>query len=135
MTILINIDVPSLAEGESFYAAAFALIPGRRLGPDVLEMTGWPSPVYLLQKSAGTIGAGRDFRNYARHWTPLHLDIVVTDLGKALARAIEAGASLEQDASPAPFGRIAMLSDPFGHGFCLIEFSGGGYDEMVGLEP
>ena len=134
MTILINIDVPSLAEGESFYAAAFGLIPGRRLGPDVLEMTGWPAPVYLLRKSPGTIGAGSDCRKYGRHWTPLHLDIVVTDLGKALARAIEAGASLERHASPAPFGRIAMLSDPFGHGFCLIEFSGGGYDDMVGIE-
>jgi len=135
VTILINIDVPSLAEGESFYAGAFGLIPGRRLGPDVLEMTGWPAPVYLLRKSAGTISAGRDRRDYGRHWTPLHLDVVVSDLDQALARAIEAGARLEQDARSAAFGRIAMLADPFGHGFCLIEFSDGGYDELVGIEP
>ena len=135
MTILLNIDVPSLAEGESFYATAFGLMPGRRLGPDVLEMTGWPAPVYLLRKSAGTIGAGRDRRDYGRHWTPLHLDVVVSDLDQALARAIEAGARLEQDARSAAFGRIAMLADPFGHGFCLIEFSDGGYDELVGIEP
>jgi len=26
---------------------------------------------------------------------------------------------------------IALMADPFGHGFCLIEFRGRGYDEIA----
>jgi len=29
------------------------------------------------------------------------------------------------------FGQIAVLSDPFGNGFCLLEFAGRGYDEVA----
>jgi len=29
------------------------------------------------------------------------------------------------------WGRIAVMADPFGHGFCLIEFLGRGYDEIA----
>jgi predicted enzyme related to lactoylglutathione lyase len=29
------------------------------------------------------------------------------------------------------WGRIANMADPFGNGFCLIEFIGRGYDEIV----
>jgi 3D-(3,5/4)-trihydroxycyclohexane-1,2-dione acylhydrolase (decyclizing) len=39
----------------------------------------------------------------------------------ALARAVAAGAVVEAPACEAPYGRIAMLADPFGHGFCLIQ--------------
>jgi lactoylglutathione lyase len=29
------------------------------------------------------------------------------------------------------WGRIAQLADPFGHGLCLIQFLGRGYDEIA----
>jgi predicted enzyme related to lactoylglutathione lyase len=29
------------------------------------------------------------------------------------------------------WGRIAVLSDPFGNGFCLIQFLNRGYDEIA----
>jgi lactoylglutathione lyase len=29
------------------------------------------------------------------------------------------------------WGRMAFMSDPFGHGFCLLEFIGEGYDEAT----
>jgi hypothetical protein len=32
------------------------------------------------------------------------------------------------------WGKIAMLADPFGHGVCLIQFVGRGYDEIA-TEP
>ncbi len=41
-------------------------------------------------------------RDYPRHWTPLHL------------------------------GKLAVLEDPFGHGPCLLEFRGRGYDGLPG---
>jgi hypothetical protein len=29
-------------------------------------------------------------------------------------------------------GRLAVLADPFGDGFCLLEFQGRGCDELLG---
>ena len=131
MTLLLNIDVPDLEAAERFYVGAFGLTVGRRFGPGVIELLGWPAPVYLLRKDAGAIGAGGDLRRYQRHWTPIHPDIVVEDLDEAVARAAAAGAAVEHPATATPYGRIAMLADPFGHGFCLIEFNSKGYDAFV----
>lgn len=131
MTVLINIDVPDAEIGVRFYGAAFGLKIGRRFGDDFVELLGWDAPVYLLAKKAGTVGAGGDLRRYERHWTPFHLDIVVDDVDAAVARAVAAGATLEAPASDTPYGRIAMLGDPFGHGFCLLQFSAQGYDALL----
>lgn len=131
MTVLLNIDVPDVELATTFYTAAFGLTVGRRFGSDFVELLGWPAPVYLLTKQAGTLGAGGDRRRYDRHWTPLHLDVVVDDVDAAVARAVSAGAILEAAARDAPYGRIAMLADPFGHGFCLLAFSADGYDALL----
>ncbi|MBP7566244.1 MAG: VOC family protein [Burkholderiaceae bacterium] len=135
--ILVNIDVDDLQGATAFYRAAFGLDLGRRLGDDVVELTGGSSPIYLLRRAAGTgatpAGApSGDIRRYTRHWTPVHLDFVVDDLDEALARALRAGATLEQPASTSAWGRLALLSDPFGHGVCLVQFLGRGYDELSG---
>lgn len=133
-SILVNIDVPELAAGERFYTEAFGLVPGRRLGADFLELLGWPAPVYLLVKPAGSaIGptAPEVRRGYQRHWTPVHLDVVVDDLDAALARALAAGATAEAPICDAPYGRLALACDPFGHGICLIEFNARGYDAIA----
>jgi hypothetical protein len=29
------------------------------------------------------------------------------------------------------WGAIALLADPFGNGFCLLQFTGRGYDEIA----
>ena len=131
MTVLINIDVPDAEIGVRFYVAAFGLKVGRRFGGDFVELLGWEAPVYLLTKKAGTVGAGGDLRRYERHWTPFHLDIVVDDVDAAVARAVDAGATLEAPARDTPYGRIAMLGDPFGHGFCLLQFNAQGYDALL----
>lgn len=131
MTVLLNIDVPDVETATTFYTAAFGLTVGRPFGSDFVELLGWPAPVYLLTKQAGTLGAGGDRRRYDRHWTPLHLDVVVDDVDAAVARAVSAGAILEAAARDTPYGRIAMLADPFGHGFCLLAFSAKGYDALL----
>jgi predicted enzyme related to lactoylglutathione lyase len=132
MTVLLNIDVPDVEAATAFYTAAFGLTVGRRFGTDFVELLGWPAPVYLLTKQAGTLGAGGDRRRYDRHWTPLHLDVVVDGVDAAVARALRAGAILEAPPRDAPYGRIAMLADPFGHGFCLLQFGSRGYDALLG---
>jgi len=131
-SFIVNLDVPDLAAAETFYTAAFDLRVGRRLGPGALELLGGPTPLYLLQNDAGSAATeDGDVRDYERHWTPVHLDWVVADIDAALARAVAAGATLERPVRERLWGKIAVLSDPFGHGFCLIQFSDAGYDALV----
>ena len=131
MNLLLNIDVPDLPAAERFYAEAFGLTRGRRFGDDALEMLGAEIPVYLLHKAAGTPAAEASMRDYTRHWSPLHGDVVVEDLDAALIRAVAAGAIQEGAVREAGWGRIVQLADPFGHGWCLVQFEGRGYDEIA----
>jgi predicted enzyme related to lactoylglutathione lyase len=135
-SLLVNIDVPDIDRGVAFYTQALGLRVGRRLGAGCVELLGAEVPIYLLEKSAGTrIGpAGGDTRRYDRHWSPVHLDLVVDGLESAITRAIAAGALQEGNIIDAPYGRLAMFADPFGHGFCLIKFSGQGYDAIAGSD-
>ncbi len=129
--LLVNIDVPELARAVDFYTRAFGLKVTRRFGDQGVELAGLPVRLYLLEKPAGSLGAGGEPRRYSRHWTPVHLDIVVDDLEQAMARALAAGAQREGDVRVAAWGKIALLADPFGHGLCLIQFLGDGYDEIA----
>jgi len=131
--LLLNLDVPDIAAGEAFYTAALGLTVGRRFGEDFVELVGSDAPIYLLKKDAGSpIGpAGGDTRRYERHWTPIHPDFAVDDMDSAIARAVAAGAVQEGERCDAPYGRLAMFADPFGHGFCLIEFNQEGYDAIA----
>ncbi len=70
-------------------------------------------------------------RNYARHWTPVHLDFVVADDDAALPVATRAGDTFEAQAETHAWVRIAHLADPFGHGICLVQFLNRGYDEII----
>jgi predicted enzyme related to lactoylglutathione lyase len=118
------IDVDDLDRGIEFYTRAFGLTPGRRSGHEWSELLGAPCPIDLLSKPPGTAAlpsGTRALRDYERHWTPVHLDLVVDDLEAAVARAVSAGARLERAAQPGATGRLAILADPFGHGFCLLE--------------
>lgn len=131
--LLVNIDVDDLPRAERFYRDAFGVRPGRRFGAGGVELLGLAAPIYLLAKPAGSraTAAGGARRGYARHWTPVHLDLAVEDLGPALDRALGAGAVLEGEVREHAWGRIALLADPFGHGFCLIQFLNRGYDEIA----
>jgi predicted enzyme related to lactoylglutathione lyase len=129
------IDVPDVDRAVEFYGRALGLAVGRRFAKFWVEMTGAAVPVDLLLKEAGSSPstATAQTRDFGRHWTPVHLDVVVDDLDAAVTRARAAGAVLERDIQSHAWGRLALLADPFGHGFCLLEFKGRGYDEIVGL--
>ena len=127
LRLLVNVDVDDVEKAIAFYRDGLGLQLKRRLfAGTVAEMTGASSPVFLLEKGAGTaaspvVPAPRD---YARHWTPVHVDVVVADVEAAVARARAAGAILEGEPETYAWGRIAFLADPFGHGFCLLQFTG-----------
>lgn len=133
MELLVNIDVDNLERAIGFYRDALGLRVGRRFGELGAEMLGASSAIFLLARAAGTPASTTTSqeRSYARHWTPIHLDIVVEDVEAAMARACAAGATLEVPIQTRRWGRIAQMADPFGHGFCLIQFLGRGYDEIL----
>lgn len=132
MNLLVNLDVDDLEKGVDFYSAAFGLTVGRRFGNTGVEMLGSTAPIYLLRKPAGSAAstATAQLRTYQRHWTPVHLDFVVDDIDSAVVRATAAGATQENPVSTSNWGKLALMADPFGHGFCFVQFLGRGYDAI-----
>lgn len=133
MDILVNIDVDDLERAVRFYTASFDLRVARRFGTDGVELLGGTSPIYLLRKAGGTRAtpASEQPRDYRRHWTPVHLDFVVADIDEAVKRATAAGAALEKPVQASSWGKLALMADPFGHGLCVLQFVGRGYDEIA----
>lgn len=132
--IVVNIDVDDLEKAIEFYTNALGLRLGRRMFEgSVAEMLGTTSAIHLLSKTPGSTPALESAisRRYTRHWTPVHLDFEVEDVCAAVKRAVRAGAKQEGEAQFFSWGRLATMSDPFGHGFCLLQLSGNGYDEVA----
>jgi predicted enzyme related to lactoylglutathione lyase len=130
--LLVNLDVDDLDKAVRFYSSVFGLKVGRRLGTVGLEMLGCSSPIYLMVKSANTPAeTSSQVRTYQRHWTPVHLDFVVDEIELAVERAVLAGALLEKPVQVFGWGKLALMADPFGHGFCFVQFLGRGYDEIA----
>jgi catechol 2,3-dioxygenase-like lactoylglutathione lyase family enzyme len=132
--LFVNVDVDDLERAVEFYTrCGLGLRAARRLfGGGAVELGGASIRIFLLRKSDESAPAPQvaSARSYARHWTPVHLDFAVTDIEAAVRRACHAGAVLEGAITSHPFGRLATLADPFGHGLCLIELSERGYDAV-----
>jgi len=123
--VIINIDVPDLPRAIEFYGKALGLKHNRTLDYDVAELVGGSSVIYLLQKNSDSPISRNSsaHRDYARHWTPVHLDFVVNNIDAAKEQALKAGAICESECVEWMGSKCITFSDPFGHGFCLIEFS------------
>ncbi len=124
MNLLVNIDVPDMQRAIDFYSSAFDLQLNRQLDDDVAELTGASATIYLLKKDEGSTCSkySTQTRRYQRHWTPVHFDVVVDDIWQATERVVSAGAMIESECSEWRQSKCITFSDPFGHGFCLIEF-------------
>lgn len=134
MEMLVNIDVDDLKKAVAFYRDALGLQTERWLfDGSVVEMTGASSKIHLLAKAPGSAALSQAviYRSYRRHWTPVHLDFIVNDIEAAVRRATAAGAISEGETQSFEWGSMANLSDPFGHGFCLLQFGSNDYDEVV----
>ena len=133
--LFVNIDVDDLERAIEFYTRGLGLRVSRRLDAfAAVELSGADARIYLLEKTAGTAPSAGSHakRSFQRHWTPVHMDFVVEDLDAAVQRAQASGATLETRTQPEKWGRMALMADPFGHGFCLLQFAGRGYDEIAG---
>jgi predicted enzyme related to lactoylglutathione lyase len=133
MNFVVNLDVDNLEKAIHFYREVFGLQPGRSFGAFGVEMLGSSAPIYLLVKQSGTpvSNTTAQRRRYERHWTPVHIDFLVEEIESAVQKAISAGAQLEKPIATYNWGKLALMADPFGHGFCFIQFLGRGYDEIA----
>jgi hypothetical protein len=91
MSVAIGIDVPNMDDGIRFYTRALGFEVRSTPVPGVAVLKAGDMTVCLLEKKAGTRPSpdATDMRQYDRHWTPVHLDIHVSDFDAALARALE----------------------------------------------
>ena len=132
----IAIDVDDMEKAIAFYTAGVGLTVGRRFDATWVELTGATSSIDLLGNPSGSGPCPCDSslrRDYQRHWTPVHLDFVVSDLESAVERVRALGGTLDREIQDRDWGRMANLADPFGNGFCLLEFRGKGYDALVAV--
>jgi len=126
------IEVSELALGMNFYCDGLGLSLKRQLSPRWVELQGAGTPIYLLGNRPETadLGSTSATRSFERHWTPVHLDFVVTSLDEMVKRLLDFGATRDQAIKEREYGRIANMADPFGNGFDLIEFAGDGYEAV-----
>ncbi len=131
--LIVNVDVDDLEKAVGFYTSALGLRVGRRFSGGGIELVGAEVPIYMLVAAPGSapFRGAAVARDYGRHWTPVHLDFAVDDIEAAVARAVSAGARVEVEIERHEYGKLAVLADPFGHGFCLLQFEGRGYDEIA----
>jgi predicted enzyme related to lactoylglutathione lyase len=132
MKLRVCVDISDMERAVAFYRDGLGLTIGRRYRDKWTEMLGAEVPLDLLRENEGSVTARGASRTFSRHWTPVHLDFVVDDVDAAVARAVDAGASVDQPAQERPYGRIAVLADPFGNRFCLLKLRDGGYEAMLG---
>ena len=127
------VEVSDLDRALAFYVGGLGLREGRRFTSRWVELAGASIPIHLLARPEPEfrIGTATRKRDYARHWTPVHLDFVVEDLETAVDRALAAGGVLDRDIVDHHYWRMANVGDPFGNGVDLIEFAEGGYDAFV----
>ena len=123
ISVSLSVDVPSLAEGVRFYSEAFGFTKVAEPIPGMAVLRAGNTELCVLERAPGSVPsvATEETRRYERHWTPVHMDLHVDDLKSALAQALAAGAKQEQLFENPKHGSVAFCSDPFGHGFCLIE--------------
>jgi catechol 2,3-dioxygenase-like lactoylglutathione lyase family enzyme len=82
------IEVTEPERGIAFYCEGLGLTVRRRLSPRWIELAGANLPLFLLanRPDVADLGTTRAKRDYSRHWSPVHLDFIVSDLDAMVAR-------------------------------------------------
>ena len=93
-----------------FYEDALG-VAGARLGPSWCAFATGPSRFAVQRQERGT----------PRPTAPFRVDFVVDEIEPALARCTGAGARLVRGIQDEVFGRSAILCDPEGREFTLVE--------------
>lgn len=117
----VSIDVPDLAQSESFYVEAPGCKKVRSQGDDMIVLSTDNAEIYLLKRESGSAPVNKSniTRDYQRHWTPVHLDVLREDVAEVVVRVKHFGGQHEGGES-GDWGAIAHCVDPFGNDFCVI---------------
>jgi len=108
-----NIDVADVDAAREFFTAGLGFSMRRQASESVV-LVAVTLEIWLLSRTQNSCATPESStsRTYKRHWTPIHLDIIVDDLHSALERAIRAGAIREGDIEADQQGSIAFLLRP-----------------------
>lgn len=119
--ITVSIDVSNLKKAEAFYVEALGCEKVRDQGSDMIVLSVENTNIYLQEKVAGTkpIVSSNLIRDYARHWTPVHLDFICDNVDELVSKIVKSGGTHEGGDS-GDWGSIAYCADPFGNGFCVL---------------
>jgi len=120
--ISVSIDVSDLNKAVDFYVEALGCKKVREQGENMTVIAVDNCDIYLQEKAVGTKPLPTNntiVRDYARHWSPVHLDFLCEDVEKLVANILKTGGSHEGGES-GEWGSIAYCADPFGNGFCVI---------------
>ncbi len=94
--ISICIDVSDLNKAIQFYTKALGceLVKNKA---EYVELVAEGLTIYLGEKASGTnpLIHGEAVRRYERHWTPVHLDFIVSNLDHCVAAVLEMGGAKE----------------------------------------
>jgi predicted enzyme related to lactoylglutathione lyase len=118
----LSIDVPDLEAGLRFYGRVFGFTDRSRPFPTMAIVDAGSFTVCIHEKPAGTRSSAgsTDVRRYERHWTPVHLDLHVSDFDGVLARIRAEGGAVENEFRTQGPKPVAFCCDPFGNGFCVL---------------
>lgn len=118
--ISICIDVSDRAKALEFYTKALACEFVKE-SAEYVELVAEGVTLYLGEKAAGSnpLIEGEAARCYERHWTPIHLDFIVSNLDQHVAAVLAHGGKKEGE-SRGDWGAVAFCADPFGNGFCIM---------------
>lgn len=121
-SVHLSIDVPDLEAGIAFYESVFDFKERVRPFPTMAILDGPNFMVCMHEKAEGTKSSqgSEETRHYARHWTPVHLDLHTPRYEQALKNIKALGGAVETELrnhGPKP---VFFCADPFGNGFCVI---------------
>ena len=119
-TVKICIDVADLDEAGAFCCQALQCTEVGR-NSQTVKLTAGGNELYLILRPEGSMPflAATEGRSFARHWTPVHLDFSVEDVGRSTSEITRLGGIVEGQES-GDWGSLTRCADPFGNGFCLI---------------
>ena len=95
-TVKICLDVADLDEAGAFYCQALGCTEVGR-NPRNVRVTAGGIEIYLMLRPEGSMPflAATEGRSFARHWTPVHLDFSVEDVGRSTSEITRLGGIVE----------------------------------------
>jgi len=116
------IDVPEMDKAIQFYVNALGCKCVKK-GSDYSELATDDLAIYLSQKNSVSNPKVNEISERAhKQQPPVNLDFVVSDIDRCVSAVQDHGGIKEGDNS-GDWGAIAFCSDPFGNGFCVLQYA------------